>query len=180
MDSALSTQARTRQWAPPSPLGYHAAMQASGGIAAPLLAGFSFTMTALLLTSPSVARWQDATLALFVGAGLLLVFAVQTSLWLQSNNASPADFRDWYPDHFDGETPDDFVFQLHIDHVTNATKHAILTRWLYNLGVLALLAGVTSAVLPPGEVPTSRLVVVGVATVGLLAELIWILSSLRD
>jgi len=166
-----------RLWAPPSPLGYHSAMQSAGGVAAPLLAGFSFTMTSVLLISPNVCRWQNATLALFVAAGLFLIFAVQTSLWLQSYAVRPTDFQEWLPNKFADGTPSSDLFSKHQDYATRADQYARWTRRLYNLGITTLLAAVTTAALPPGRIPNPRLVVVAIGAVGLLAELAWIWHS---
>ena len=164
-------------WGPPSPIGYYAALQSAGGIAAPLLAGFSFTMTSVLLTSPGVCRWQNATLALFVSAGLVLIFAVQTSLWLQSHSVKPSDYKDWYPENVIEGYPDSKAFEWHKHDAGKAVTFAKATRRLYNLGILLLLAAVTTAVLPPGVVSNSRYVVVGAGAVGFVAELIWVFNT---
>jgi len=164
-------------WGAPSPIGYYAALQSAGGIAAPLLAGFSFTMTSVLLTNPDVCRWQNVTLALFVSAGILLIFAVQTSLWLQSHAVKPSDYKEWYPDKVVEGYPDADAFDWHTKNVAKAEAFAKATRRLYNLGILLLLAAVTTAVLPPSAVTTPRYVVVGVAAVGFVAELVWVFKS---
>jgi hypothetical protein len=70
-------------WAFPGPPGYLESIQAAGSVAAPLLAGASFTLVALVLQSTTpFGRWQDLTLLLLlVGAGLAQVFAVQSVIW---------------------------------------------------------------------------------------------------
>lgn len=166
-------------WGAPSPLGHYTALQSAGGIAAPLLAGFSFTMTSVLLTSPGTSRWQNATLALFVSAGLILIFTVQTSLWLQSYAATPSDYSQWYPEKMVNGYPDSEAFQWHIANATKAGTYAKATRRLYNFGILVLLAAVATAVIPPGPIAGSRIIVVVVGCAGFVAELIWILASER-
>jgi len=177
VDSAVTAKVRAGTWGAPSPIGHYAALQSAGGVAAPLLAGFSFTMTSVLLISPGVCRWQNATLALFVSTGLVLIFAVQTSLWLQSYSVKPSDYQEWYPDSLVGGYPDADAFQWHQNDANKAANYARFTRWLYNLGILLLLAAITTAVVPPGAISGSRYVVVTVGTVGFVAELLWVFSS---
>lgn len=62
-----------RDWSPwsvPKPYGAPAALQSAGTVAAPLLAGFSFALVGLVLTSPERIRWPDATLVLLTASGL--------------------------------------------------------------------------------------------------------------
>ena len=164
-------------WLPPSPLGFHESILSGGTIAAPLLAGFSFTMTALVLQQTSVCRWPDVTLGGFVGAGILLIGAVQTSLWLRSFMATPADFAAWYPEHMIGQMADDRLWTKHEEWNTKAEKYARWTRRLYNFGILLLLGAVTTALIPPGCVTTGRKIVALIGAIGFAGELIWILVS---
>lgn len=165
-------------WGPPTPIGYHAALQSVGGIAAPLLAGFSFTMTSVLLTASShPLRWLNVALALFVAAGLVLIFAVQSAVWLQSYAAKPSDYMDWYPQNVFGSSPDSTLVKKQIDDFGKAGKWAKRTRRLYNLGILLLLGAITTAVVPPGSISLERAVVIGIGAVGFLVELVWVVHS---
>src|ERR1700733_12727628 len=95
-------------WAFPGPLGYLESIQAAGSVAAPLLAGASFTLVALVLQSTTpFGRWQNLALLLLVGAGLAQVFAVQSVVWTRRYMVTPDDLRQWYPDQFSdpGERP---------------------------------------------------------------------------
>lgn len=167
--------ARAGTWGAPTPIGYYAALRSSGTIAAPLRAGFSFTMTSVLLVQkPNPCRWPNATLALLVSAGMVLVFAVQTSLWLQSYPVTPSDYKDWYPDNIVGGYPDAIAFAWHKENSKKANTYSKATRRLYNIGILSLLAAITTAVVPRGVISASRLVVVVAAAAGLLAEVLWI------
>ena len=175
-----STQsvASTDTWGPPTPIGYHAALQSIGGIAAPLLAGFSFTMTSVLLTARDhPIRWLNVALALFVAAGLVLIFAVQSAVWLQSYAAKPSDDMDWYRQNVSGNSPDASLVTQQIEDSNKAGTWAKATRRLYNLGILLLLAGVTTAVVPPGSISHQRAVVIAIGAVGFLVELGWVIGS---
>lgn len=56
-------------WTFSGPFAYLESVQAAGSVAAPLLAGASFTLVALVLQSPSpFGRWQNVSLLLFVAA----------------------------------------------------------------------------------------------------------------
>jgi hypothetical protein len=165
-------------WGPPTPIGHHVALQSVGGIAAPLLAGFSFTMTSVLLTaSDHPCRWLNVALALFVLAGLVLIFAVQSAVWLQSYAAKPSDYLDWFPQDAFGNSPTSTLVTRQIKDSGKAGTWAKATRRLYNLGILLLLAGVATAVVPPGHIPRERWVVIGVGAVGFIVELVWVAWS---
>ena len=177
--AAAQPSAPANLWGPPTPIGYHAALQSVGGIAAPLLAGFSFTMTSVLLTSSDhPCRWLNASLALFVAAGLVLIFAVQSAVWLQSYAAKPSDYMDWYPQDVAGNSPNSTLVRMQIKDFNKAGTWAKATRRLYNFGVLLLLAAVTTAVVPPGTISHERAVAIGIGAVGLLVELVWVVRSL--
>jgi len=95
-------------------------MQAAGTVAAPLLAGFSFTLFVLLLPSlgdrqttvhtggqvrvvtesePFSATPELAAIFVLL-AGLLLIASVQAALTVGYHAHRPADFEEWYPQFF--------------------------------------------------------------------------------
>jgi len=163
------------RWASPYPLGSYRSLRSGGTFAAPLLAGFSFTITAVLLSaSQQFARWTDVALGLLVGAGLVLIFAVQAGLWLERYDVRPSEFAEWFPQDFDEHgVPDQFVFGLHQYHSDKARVWAITSVRLYNVGIVLILAGVMVTLVPPGHISAERWFPLVVAGVGLAAEVGW-------
>jgi len=101
-------------WAFPGPPGYLESIQASGSVAAPLLAGASFTLVALVLQSTTpFGRWQDLML-LLVGAGLAQVFAAQSVIWTRWYMVTPDELKQWFPEDFTdhGERPTQWLLNV--------------------------------------------------------------------
>src|ERR1700735_3823437 len=88
-------------WSSAGPPWYLESIQAAGSVAAPLLAGASFTLVALVLQSTTpFSRWQDLALLLLVAAGLAQVFAVQSVIWTRRYMVTPDELRQWFPGDF--------------------------------------------------------------------------------
>jgi hypothetical protein len=102
--------------------GFREAIRDAGGVAAPLLAGFSLTLLVLLLPelgesgarASGAAASHDEPFSAFPGlagfllllAGLLLIATVQASIYLRYHSQSPAQIEEWYPEYFvEGEQP---------------------------------------------------------------------------
>ncbi|HZJ06534.1 MAG TPA: hypothetical protein VFD59_13825 [Nocardioidaceae bacterium] len=169
-------------WEPPQPPGHLGSIQAIGTVAAPLLAAVVFTMIALVLPSTgstdSFSRWPEASLALLALAGFLLISTVQASAWTRRYECTPDDLRAWWPEHFNADgTPDTWVTRVQADQLRNAEMWAERARMFYHAGILCLLAGLAVLVIPPGEVPGARWVLLGVTTSSVAGELYWILYA---
>lgn len=94
--------------------GYVQAITHAGAVAAPLLAGFSFTLLALLLPTlddpknPPPDKADQAPFSacpelaglLFLLAGLLLVAAVQAAIFIRYHAVRPSQLEEWYPEYF--------------------------------------------------------------------------------
>jgi hypothetical protein len=102
-------------WAFLGPPGYLESIQAAGSVAAPLFAGASFTLVALVLQSTTpFGRWQDLTLLLLVGAGLAQVFAAQSVIWTRRYMVTPDELKQWFPDDLTdhGECPTQWLMNF--------------------------------------------------------------------
>ncbi len=120
MDGGDDSKAAGRGiWSFEGDIGYRRAIEGAGSVAAPLLAGFSFTLFVLLLPSLSpdktVVTVRGARLVtesegfsaapevaagLVLLAGLLFVFSVQAAMFLRMRNHRPADLMELYPHYF--------------------------------------------------------------------------------
>jgi hypothetical protein len=166
-------------WDVPDDFGAAAAIQSVGTVAAPLLAGFSFTLLTLVVQNPNDFAEPGVTLLLLVAAGLAMIFAVQFGAWARLHEARPSDYREWWPD----ADKDAGLVREHSDALREHAQWASWTRLSYNLGVLLLLAAVVFLLLPRGEtvdLTTARGWAVAVALAGLAIEGWWmLLTNLR-
>lgn len=139
----------------------HSPLDMAAGVAAPLLAAISFTLVALTLqVPPQELRFADIALLLFVLAGLMFITAVQAGMWELRYRA--------------GASPG--------ASVRSKTEHALwesLTRYTYQLGVLALLAAIDVLLIPRGSFPSVRIAAVVIVGVGCLGEISWIISTYK-
>lgn len=143
----------------------------------------------------------EAAAILLLLAGLLLVASVQAAITVRYHAQTPASYAEWFPQYFrdgdDGVRPpqdlkgwswegvdaarvgDRWVGgwarkHLH-EQLVLANWWANLTRWLYHLGILALLAGLALLVLPPDDQTTpGRWLLFGIAGAGVVGEVAWI------
>lgn len=164
-------------WNVPKPYGASAALQSAGMVAAPLLAGFSFTLVALVLTSPGKIRWPDASLVLLTAAGLFLITAVQCAFWARRWDVTPAEIMSWWPD-FEGlpAATQEQVFSDQHAHSKRQTRWARATRLAYDGGILSLLAGMSVLLAPPVHQPivSLRSFAMLLALLGFMAEATWV------
>jgi hypothetical protein len=170
-------------WTTSGPPAYLESIQAAGTVAAPLLAGASFTLVALVLQSPTpFGRWQDVSLLLFVAAGLAQIFAVQSVIWTRRYMATPDDLRQWFPDDFTdrGEQPTEWLRLLQRFNDERARRWAGRTRAWINAGISLLLAGVAVGVVPSGPISSVRWQVITVAWIGVAVEASWVAAVMVD
>jgi hypothetical protein len=100
--------------------GYRRAMESAGTVAAPLLAGFSFTLLVLLVptlgeetttvhvgstyrdvaTSELFSALPEVAALLLLLAGLLLIASVQAAITARYFGHAPSDLEEWYPEFF--------------------------------------------------------------------------------
>jgi len=135
-------------------------------------------------------------------AGLALVFSVQAAIELRYHNHRPSEIMEIYPEYFPvdgsgtplastqlaewatdewpavkvgdqwyGRWPRRYLYE----EWKRAGKSASRMRWLYHLGIISLLIGLTAFVWPPAHSATaSRWILVGVGATGVLIEALWI------
>jgi MFS family permease len=138
----------------PEPKGYPEAIQGLGSVAAPLLAGFSFTLVVYTLTATAAFRWPNAVLVLILGAALALITSVQCAMVARLFVVGP---------------------RTGPGHGAAHRLWARRTERLYNAGILLLLAGITVALVPPGPPGEmgARLAAIAVGLLGLAGAGLW-------
>jgi hypothetical protein len=170
-------------WTTRGPVAYLESIQAAGSVAAPLLAGASFTLVALVLQSSTpFGRWQDVSLLLFVAAGLAQIFAVQSVTWTRRYMATPDELKQWFPEDFTrhGERPTQWLQLFQQFNDERARRWARRTRTWINAGITLLLAGIAVAVVPPGPISSARWPVITVAWIGVAVEASWVAAMPLD
>jgi hypothetical protein len=170
-------------WTTRGPLAYLESIQAAGTVAAPLLAGASFTLVALVLQSSSpFGRWQEVSLLLFVAAGLAQIFAVQSVSWARRYITTPDELKQWFPDDFidHGERPTQWLQLLQGFYDERARQWAGRTRAWINAGITLLLAGIAVGVVPHGPISSVRWLVITVAWIGVAVEASWVAAMALD
>ena len=168
-------------WSLPGLPGYLDSIQAAGAVAAPLLAGASFTLAALVLQASSpFARWPDLALLCFVASGLAQVFAVQCVVWTRRYMMTPDELRQWFPDDFHrhDDQPTAWLKNVQWDSAEQAVPWARRTVSWLNAGIALLLAGVAASVVPPGHISALRWAVIVVGCAGVAVEASWVTSTL--
>lgn len=131
------------RWRKPAPLGYGAAVDTLGGVAAPLLAGFSLSSLLVVAADRQHFRWPGVTTLLLAVAALVLITAVQFWFRARTHLWSPADVAAWWPDM----TPEREE-QLRYEQALNFErwrKGVVWQRRSYNVGIVALFAATASA-----------------------------------
>lgn len=177
-DGAVPTPRSGITWNPPAPYGSAAALEGMGAIAAPLLAGFSLTLTGLVIDKHDALRWPDATLLFLTLAAVLLLATVQCTFWARRHVVTPSEITQWWPDAHRSYRHDALRQQ-------QWTHHAGFQRWsgrarrTYALGTLSLMVALTLVLVPNRSVVhlgVGRLAAIATAALAVLFEVLWDLS----
>ena len=169
-------------WNQRNPINYPKQIEVTGGIAAPLLAGFSLTTVAQLVIGrdhPWLSEWATALFAL---AAALLIFAVQLSAKALSYAATPSERLDYNPEA--ASTPEvlKLIRKRQWEEMELRAKHSTRARFCYNGGLLAFLSGLGLILVPQSSWPWpwGRVAGVAIVSISLLVEVIWTVSNLSD
>jgi hypothetical protein len=178
-EQMIDTPGPEPRWEVPSPYNYSAALDAMGTIAAPLLASVSIALVAVLLTDPKDFHTLNLTILLLVMAAAGFVAAVECSFQARQYAVSPQEIEDWWPDH-DVPTRRNRLRQIQREHLARFRDWARRARTAYNLGILALIAGVGALLWPTHLSHTAplRLALLGVIATSFLVEGLWVVVTL--
>jgi hypothetical protein len=103
---------------------------------------------------------------------VLFVASVQCAFWAKEYAISPSDLDTWYGDM---SKRDKIAYQR--AHQLNFRRWVARMNKSYRLGILALLSGMTVALVPTGALGWMRGAAMGIIIVGFLTELLWICST---
>jgi hypothetical protein len=159
-------------WDRPWPYGLPSAIEAGATIATPLFAGFSLTLAGLVLTNGGGVRWPGIALSLLTASTVVFLMALQFGVWARSFSASPQEIKDWRPD-----ASEDLQQAIQRLHLNGYRVWASRFHHAYRIGLLLLLLGFATALVPRHAIHAFRGLAVGVAVAGCVAELLWIAAS---
>src|SRR3712207_6838689 len=173
MDSSTLNDERSQFWSKDKVLGYPTSLVDYAKVAAPLLAGFSLSAAIALAGRSSRGLRGDIAVLAFALAAALLIFAIQAALNASMYQTSPADRLAWWPEVRTNTSVADQVRRDQWLEAATAKKYRTRTRWTYNLGIIAFLAGLLAALVPgPGTWNAVRIATLSVIGLAIFVELI--------
>jgi hypothetical protein len=166
-------------WNQRHPINYPKQLEVAGGIAAPLLAGFSLTTVAQLVIGsdhPWLSEWATALFAL---AAALLIFAVQLSAKALGYAATPSERLDYNPEAASIPEVLKLIRRRQWEEMELRAKYSTRARFCYNGGLLAFLSGLGLILVPHSSWPWpwGRVAGVAIVSISLLVEIIWTASN---
>ena len=167
-------------WEHSRPVGFVESVKVVGGIAAPLLAGFSLTAVIQLLTLGADVRppLTGLAVAAFSLAGAFLLYCLQFSAVAVGFAAAPSDYLDYSPEA--SHDPAAFARLRAVQHEDGALRRAYNARagLCYNLGLITFLFGFGFVLVPRHWFWFSgRPVGLAAVLVALVVEIVWTTSN---
>ncbi len=170
-----------RVWSRRRPINYAKQAEMAGGIAAPLLAGFSLTTVAQLVIGQDQPWLAGYAIALFAAAAALLLNAVQFSATALGYAATPAERLDYNPEASADHGILHTVRKRQWEEMDLRARYMKRGRISYNTGLFAFLGGLGLIIVPHRSWPwpAGRLVAVIVVGLSLILEALWIFSNAK-
>lgn len=170
-----------RVWNRRRPINYPKQAEMVGGIAAPLLVGFSLTTIAQLVIGQDHPWLGQYAIAMFAIAAVLLVNTVQFSASALGYAATPSDRLEYNPEA--AFMPDilRIVRNRQWQEMELRASYTTRAQHCYNYGLLAFLAGLGFLMVPHNHWPWpwGQLIGVVVVCAALIAEGAWVFSGAR-
>jgi hypothetical protein len=172
---------KPRVWNRRRPINYPKQLEMAGGVASPLLVGFSLVIIAQLATSKDQPWLSDWAIAIFTTGAVLLVYAMQFSTTALGYAATPSDRLDYSPEA--ASEPDILrvVRMRQWEEMELRAKYTLRTKYCYNLGILAFLSGLGLIIVPDHSWPWpwGRFVSIAVVVASIIIEATWFLSDAK-
>jgi hypothetical protein len=170
-----------RVWSRRRPINYAKQAEMVGGIAAPLLAGFSLTIVAQLVIGHDQPWLAGYAIALFALAAALLLNALQFSAAALGYAATPAERLDYNPEAASNTEILHIVRVRQWEEMDLRSRHMKRARYSYNAGLFAFLGGLGLIIVPHQGWPWPAGRLIGVIAVGLslILEALWVFSDAR-
>jgi hypothetical protein len=156
-------------------------MDSVGTVASPLLGGFALASVVVISDDSRNFRWPGAAIVALAVAAILFLGALEASFNARRFIWSAADVKAWWPEIAIGSGDEDLLRVEQSESFDLWVKWATWARRMYNVGVLALLLGLGSAIPPPPgrQVQAAlRWCATGVVFAAFIAELAWVLFGI--
>ena len=171
------------KWTVREPEGYYNAVQATGTMIAPILAGFTFAILALVLVPPAKnepdpLRWRDAVLALLVFSALFLIISTQAAIRARATLVKPDELRAWYPSSVDKTGwPNEWLAGRQKVLEEHTARASTVCRHTYNAGTLFLFTAIAVLLVPPSPVDDARRAALVAAAIAVTVEAAWLTGT---
>ena len=168
-----------RVWNRRRPINYPKQIEMAGGIAAPLLAGFSLTAVTQLVIGRDHPWLSDWATALFAMAAAFLVYTVQFSATALGYAATPSERLEYSPEAAFKPEILQVIRARQWEEMELRAKYTTRTKYCYNFGLLAFLGGLGLLLVPhhAWPWPWGRLIGVTIVSISLIIEIMWITSN---
>lgn len=162
----------------PSPYGLLGVAEAWGGVATPVLAGFSASMIPLTLQLGETIRWYEAAVLLLTIAAMAFLGSLQAFQWARMYASTPTEALSWWQDGDTADRRQAVRSELRQDRArfTIWYRRAIFS---YSLGVLSLLCGIGTTLIPATRASILRWCTIAVVAVALVIEVGWLITVWR-
>jgi len=172
---------RPRVWSRRRPINYAKQAEMVGGIAAPLLAGFSLTTIAQLVIGQDQPWLASYAIVLFALSAALLLNTLQFSATALGYAATPSERLDYNPEVASDTDILRIVRKRQWEEMDLRTRYMKRARFCYNAGLFAFLGGLGLIIVPHRSWPWPAGRLIGVIVVGLalLIEALWIFSDAK-
>ncbi|WP_330306219.1 MULTISPECIES: hypothetical protein [unclassified Streptomyces] len=173
--SAADWEKRRKQtWTVPWHFGYPKSVLMASSVGSPFLAGFSLTAAIVLISvkkedAPTLVDWSVAA---FVAAAGLFIFAVHATYWARVYITTPKEMLDWWPEGLQRNYLPCLIEEQQ-DHYDGFDKWHSRAKWTYTFGVLALFAGLALAVFPGWGATGGWWLAFGIASLAFAFEVFW-------
>jgi hypothetical protein len=162
----------SRLWKPPPNVGRSEEVRGFGGVVATLLAGFSLTAVAQLVTADPEPPLTGLAVVTFTSAAVLLLLSVQSAFLMLRHDASPEERLAWHPEaRVDRERLDDERRKQYQDAEVSDAYYG-RARFFFNWGLILFFLGLCSMVVPE-EWNAWWIAAAAIAAAGLLVEALW-------
>lgn len=149
-----------------------------GTVAAPLLASLSIALVAVVVTSPKDFRAADLTVLLLVVSAVGFIGALECSFMARQYVVAPTDLEGWWPDHESLDRREN-LRRAQREHLARFRKWAVRARLSYNVGIVALTAGLGALLWPRSvcHTPPLRIAVLVTVLAALVVQIVWIAKT---
>jgi hypothetical protein len=162
-------------WRRPDDFGFQETMRGLGGVAAPLLAGFSLATIATLAAADRPPRLGDWAILALAGAACLLLYSMQVAFLGLGHDPRPSEALSWYPEAVVDKQTLNWLRRRQGRDYRLAVKYQARHALTYDAGLLLFLCGLGLLTWPQaGHASVARYTAVAVVGVAFAVELYWV------